>query len=118
MRIQWAVILLLTVSLVGCKPDAEPLRIVSSPWPGYEPLYMTRDLGYLNEKQVVLNELPSSNITYEAFSNGSADIATLTLDETLTLIAQGKKVRVLAVLDVSNGADAVMIKPYHCCPDI
>lgn len=112
MRIQWAVILLLTVSLVGCKPDAEPLRIVSSPWPGYEPLYMTRDLGYLNEKQVVLNELPSSNITYEAFSNGSADIATLTLDETLTLIAQGKKVRVLAVLDVSNGADAVMIKPY------
>lgn len=112
MRIRLPLVLLLTATLLGCKPAPDPLRIVSSPWPGYEPLYLTRDLGYLNEKQIVLNEMPSSNITLESFSNGSADIATLTLDETLTLLAQGKKVRILAVLDVSNGADAVMAKPY------
>lgn len=104
-------ILLLFACLSGCKPAAEPLRIVSSPWPGYEPLYLARDLGYLDAKQFILNELPSSNITLEAFSNGSADIATITLDETLALLAQGKKVRILAVMDVSNGADAVMAKP-------
>jgi NitT/TauT family transport system substrate-binding protein len=104
-------ILLLATAMSGCKPDAAPLRIVSSPWPGYEPLYLARDMGYLDEKQVVLKELPSSNVTLESFSNGSADIATLTLDETLTLLAQGKKVRILAAMDISNGADAVMAKP-------
>lgn len=105
-------LLLLAASLSGCQPEPDPLRIVSSPWPGYEPIYLARDLGYLNERQVVLNELPSSNITLESFSNGSADVATLTLDETIALLAQGKKVRILAIMDISNGADAVMAAPH------
>lgn len=105
-------ILLFCASLSGCKPAAEPLRIVSSTWPGYEPLYLARDLGYWDEKQGILNELPSFNIVLESFSNGSADIATITLDETLTLLSQGKKLRILAAMDVSNGADAVMAKPH------
>jgi NitT/TauT family transport system substrate-binding protein len=74
-------------------------------------LYLARDLGYLNKASVRITELPSSNITLEAFSNGSADIATLTLDETVTLLAKGKKLRILLVMDVSNGADAVVAKP-------
>lgn len=97
--------------LAGCQPPAEPLRIVSSPWPGYEPLYLARDLGYLKETSVRITELPSSNINMEAFSNGSADIATLTLDETLTLLAKGQKLRILLVMDISNGSDAVVAKP-------
>lgn len=106
------VMLLFCACLCGCKPAAEPLRIVSSPWPGFEPLYLARDLGYWDEKQAILNELPSFNIVLESFSNGSADIATITLDETLTLLSQGKKLRILAAMDVSNGADAVMAKPH------
>jgi len=103
--------LLVAVFLAGCQPPHEPLRIVSSPWPGYEPLYMARDLGYLKETSVRISELPSANITMEAFSNGSADISTLTLDETLTLLAKGQKLRILLVMDISNGADAVVAKP-------
>jgi len=107
-----SLLLLVIVIMAGCgKPPSEPLRIVSSPWPGYEPLYLARDLGYLDKTDVRLIELPSSNITLEAFSNGSADIATLTLDETLTLLAQDRKVRILAIMDISNGGDAVMAKP-------
>jgi NitT/TauT family transport system substrate-binding protein len=87
------------------------LRIVSSPWPGYEPLYLARDLGYLNETSVRITELPSSSINIEAFSNGSADISTLTLDETLTLLAKGQKLRILLVMDISNGADGVIARP-------
>jgi len=105
------VFLLTLASLTGCQPAPTPLRIVSSPWPGYEPIYLARDLGYLDESKFVVNELPSSNITFESFTNGSADIATLTLDETLTLLSQGRKLRILAVMDVSNGADAVMARP-------
>lgn len=108
--IKWA-LLAATAFLAACQPPPEPLRIVSSPWPGYEPLYMARDLGYLNESAVRVSELPSSNINMEAFSNGSADIATLTLDEVITLLAKGQKLRILLVMDVSNGADGVVARP-------
>jgi NitT/TauT family transport system substrate-binding protein len=105
-------VLVVVACLAGCsKPPPEPLRIVSSPWAGYEPLYLSRELGYLDKASVRITELPSSNITLEAFSNGSADIATLTLDETVTLLAKGNKLRILLVVDVSNGADAVVAKP-------
>lgn len=104
-------LLAVTAFLAGCQPPPEPLRIVSSPWAGYEPLYLARDLGYLKETSVRIAELPSANITAEAFSNGSADIATLTLDETLALLAKGQKLRILLVMDISNGADGVVAKP-------
>lgn len=106
-----AVMLVAGVSLLGCTPPAEPLRIVSSPWPGYEPLYLARDLGFLNGQHVRLSEMPSSNVTWEAFNNGSADIATLTLDETLSLLDHGRKLRIMAVMDISSGADVVMARP-------
>lgn len=109
--IKRAALLVLVAVLAGCQPPREPLRIVSSPWPGYEPLYLARDLGYLDPSSVRLNELPSANITLESFSNGSAEIATLTLDEALSLLDEGKKLRILLVLDSSNGADAVMARP-------
>ena len=108
--IKWC-LLVVTICLAGCQPPPEPLRIVSSPWAGYEPLYLARDLGYLKETLVRITELPSSNINVEAFSNGSADLSTLTLDETLTLLAKGQKLRILLVMDISNGADAVVAKP-------
>jgi NitT/TauT family transport system substrate-binding protein len=88
-----------------------PLRIASSPWPGYEPLYLARDLGYFGSSKVNILELPSSDITLESFRNRSADMATLTLDEALELLSNGVKLRVLFVMDSSNGADAVMAAP-------
>lgn len=98
--------------LSACSERAvEPLRIASSPWPGYEPIYLARELGYLTPARATLYELPSSDITLEAFRNRSADMATLTLDETLELMHGGVKLRVLLVMDVSNGADAVMVSP-------
>lgn len=87
----------------------EKLTIASSPWPGYEPLYLARDLGYFNEK-VKLFELPSSDITMESFRNGSTDLASLTLDETLELLQDGTKLKILLIMDISNGGDAAMAK--------
>ena len=108
--INFALLAVITL-LAGCQPPSEPLRIVSSPWAGYEPLYLARDLGYLKEDTVRITEMPSSNLNMEAFSNGSTDISTLTLDETLTLLAKGQKLRILLVMDISNGADGVIAKP-------
>lgn len=93
------------------KETPPPLRIASSPWPGYEPLYLARDLGYFGSGKVNLLELPSADITIESFRNRSADMATLTLDEALELLSNGVKLRILLVMDSSNGADAVMAAP-------
>lgn len=104
--------LVLLPLLTACdKRHEPPLRIASSPWPGYEPLYLAQEIGYLPEAKAQLFELPSSDITLESFRNRSADIATLTLDETLDLLQSGVQLRILMVLDVSNGADAVMAHP-------
>ena len=89
----------------------QPLTIASSPWPGYEPLYLARDLGYFKKNKIKVFELPSSDITMESFRNGSTDLASLTLDETLELIHDGVKLRILLIMDISNGGDAVMAKP-------
>ncbi|MCW8831448.1 MAG: ABC transporter substrate-binding protein [Gammaproteobacteria bacterium] len=98
--------------LSGCfEPPQEALRIASSPWPGYEPLYLARDLGYLDNQNVNLFELPSSDITMESFRNRSTDLATLTLDETLELLHDGTKLRILLALDISHGGDAVLVSP-------
>jgi len=105
-------LLLITPFLTSCnKQSAEPLRIASSPWPGYEPIYLARDLGYLPKEKVNIFELPSSDITLESFRNRSSDLATLTLDEAIELLAGGVKLRILFVMDASNGGDAVMATP-------
>lgn len=104
-------VLVLPVLTSCSKEVVPPLRIASSPWPGYEPIYLARDLGYLSKDKVNVFELPSSDITMESFRNHSADMATLTSDETIDLLASGVKLRILYVMDVSNGADAVMASP-------
>lgn len=101
---------LLLIATACNEEQHEPLTIASSPWPGYEPLYLARDLGYFDGK-VKLFELPSSDITMESFRNGSTDLASLTLDETLELLQDGTKLRILLIMDISNGGDAVMAKP-------
>jgi NitT/TauT family transport system substrate-binding protein len=104
---------LLCASLLSScgKEPVVPLRIASSPWPGYEPVYLARDMSFLSPKQVNIFELPSADITLESFRNRTADMASLTLDETLELLASGVKLRILFVMDGSNGADAVMASP-------
>lgn len=105
--------LLLALPLLSScsKEPATPLRIASSPWPGYEPLYLAQQIGYLPESKANIFELPSSDITLEAFRNRSADMATLTLDEAMDLLQGGVRLRIVMVLDSSNGADAVMATP-------
>ena len=111
-RLFFTLICSFSLLLSGCsEPPVEPLRIASSPWPGYEPLYLARDLNYFDQKKITLFELPSSDITMESFRNHSTDLATLTLDETLELIHDGKKLRILLVMDISHGGDAALARP-------
>jgi NitT/TauT family transport system substrate-binding protein len=104
------VFLALALAACGGKP-AEPLRIATNIWPGYEPLYLARDLGEFEGSPVGLIEMPSSSEVIRAFRNGAVEAAALTLDEVLLLQQDGIDVRILWVMDVSEGADVVMARP-------
>lgn len=112
-RLSKHLIVLIIASLsIACNETPDPpLRLASSPWPGYEPFYLGRDLGFIDEKTVNIFELPSADITMESFRNHSTDLATLTLDETLELLHDGTKLRIVLVMDISHGGDAVLAKP-------
>ncbi len=103
---------ILFVVLSGCaKSPTPPLRVATIPWPGYEAMHIAQQRGYFTPAQIRLVELASSSQSVNAFRNGAVDAALLTMDETLGLMQYGVDLRVVLVLDVSNGADVVMAKP-------
>jgi NitT/TauT family transport system substrate-binding protein len=93
------------------REPAEPLRVGTNHWPGYEPLYLARDLKLAPGLEWQLHEQTSGSATMAAFRNRSIDAAAVTLDETLLLLQDGLDVRVVLVLDVSHGADVLMARP-------
>lgn len=96
----------------GCSPAPEqPLRIGTNVWPGYEPLYLARELGEYHDGPVHLIEMGSATAVIRALQNHSLEGATLTLDEALSAMAKGVSLKVVAILDFSEGGDALVAKP-------
>ncbi|NJN48809.1 MAG: ABC transporter substrate-binding protein [Alkalinema sp. RL_2_19] len=108
------VILTCTVafSLISCLAAPQsPVQIGYSIWPGYESLYLARDLGYYKEKSVRLVNYPSNSEIIRAFRNGDLDVATLTMYEALLTAETNPEVKVVLVMDSSHGADVVLGQP-------
>ncbi len=87
------------------------MRIGTFVWPGYEPLFIARSLGLLSENEVHLVEFPSAADSMVSFKNGLVDSITVTLDEVLRLVAEGHDLRIVLLMDYSNGADAILARP-------
>jgi NitT/TauT family transport system substrate-binding protein len=93
------------------EPPAAPLRLGTNVWPGYEPLYLARELGYLDPRSVKLVEYLSTSEVLRAFRNGTLEAAALTLDEVLLLAQDDILIRIILVNDISAGADAILARP-------
>lgn len=93
----------------GCAPT-RPLVLSGHPWPGYEPMFLARTLGYM-PKNLVLREAPTVHASIEDMKHGRADGAMLTLDEILQLRAGGIPLEIVLVFDVSKGADVLLSRP-------
>ena len=98
--------------LTGCSDPPSPLNVGTTVFPGYELLFLAREQGLLPEPGIRLVELLSSTDNLRLLAAGRLQAATLTLDEVLTARADGLDLRVVLVLDVSAGADAVMVRPH------
>jgi len=90
------------------EPNKQTLRIGTNVWPGYEPLYLARELGYFNKDDVRLIEYTSTSQVLKAYRNGLLDSAALTLDEAIILLEAGEDFRIVLAMDESNGADALL----------
>ncbi|VAW85854.1 Hydroxymethylpyrimidine ABC transporter, substrate-binding component [hydrothermal vent metagenome] len=98
--------------LTGCTTSPEPpLRLGSGIWPGYEPLFLARDLGFYDDTQIKLVEFTSASEVIRSLRNHTIDAAALTMDETLTLIDNNIDLRIILVMDFSNGGDVLLAKP-------
>jgi len=98
-------------ALTACKPPTKPLRLGSIVFTGYETVFLARELGWLDHHQVRLIELFSNTDGLRALAAGQLEAAQLTLDEFLTARSDGLDLRIVAVLDESAGADAVIARP-------
>ena len=97
------------IALAGCVREQESaLRIGTNVWIGCEPLFLARELGTMNPKMVQLVEYPSASEVLRAFRNEAIDGMVISLDELFSLAQEGLMPRVILVVDVSHGADAVV----------
>jgi NitT/TauT family transport system substrate-binding protein len=99
------------VIIPGCIRQKPLLRVATNLWPGYEMLYLARNLGYYNDLSIRLVEVPSTAVVTRNLRNGSIESGCLTLDEVLTLLQDDINLRVILVLDESCGGDVLMAKP-------
>lgn len=97
--------------LLACSAAPEPLRVGAIAWPGYEPLFLAEATGQLPPEMVQVVEQPAASDVMLLLRNGNLEAAYLTLDETLTLLAEGLDLQVILVADRSLGADAVLVRP-------
>lgn len=97
--------------LQACSPPLSPMRVGSIVFPGYEFIFLAREMGWLDERQVRLIELLSNTDALRALAAGQLEAAQLTLDEMLSARADGIDLKVALILDVSDGADVVLARP-------
>lgn len=112
MRLATLASLLILLFVAGCtQQESTPLRVGTIVWPGYEPLYVARHLGYLDTSQVRMVESTSTSEILRDIRNGSVEAGCMTLDEALLLAQDAPDIRIVLVMDISNGADVIMAKP-------
>ncbi len=106
-----AAVTLCTAILASCTKAEPPLRVGANVWPGYETLYLARSLGYYNNTPIRLVDYPSGTEEVRAYRNGEIEAAGISIDQALVLAATNPDVRIVVVMDFSNGGDVILGKP-------
>lgn len=106
-----AALTLCTAILASCTKAESPLRVGANVWPGYETLYLARSLGYYDNTPIRLVDYPSGTEEVRAYRNGEIEAAGISIDQALVLAATNPDVKIVVVMDFSNGGDVILGKP-------
>lgn len=108
-----AIALLFGLSILGsCSQEPPPpLRVATNLWPGYETLYLAQYLGYYNNTSIQMVDLPSGTEEVRAFRNNEVEAAGISLDQALVLAETNPEVRIVTIMDFSEGGDVILAKP-------
>jgi NitT/TauT family transport system substrate-binding protein len=100
-----------TAILASCTKAEPPLRVGANVWPGYETLYLARSLGYYDNTPIRLVDYPSGTEEVRAYRNGEIEAAGISIDQALVLAATNPDVKIVVVMDFSDGGDVILGKP-------
>ena len=106
-------IFIMTVALFfsACEQQSrETLKVGISPWPGYEPLALASEKGFFQDTPVRIIRFATPTESYRALRDGIIDVAAFTADEVFHYAEVRDKPRIFLILDISNGADAIVAK--------
>jgi NitT/TauT family transport system substrate-binding protein len=91
---------------------AEPLKIAYSDWPGFTLFEVAKQKGWFKEAGVDVELLWFDYLpSIDAFAAGKVDAVTIVATDALVTGANGAKSKFIAILDYSNGNDAIIGKP-------
>lgn len=88
--------------------ENKPITVAAHVWPGYEPMFLARNEGWLDGGQVSLLETVSAMDSIQALMDHKAQVAALTLDETLKARSMGLPLTIVMVFNTSAGADMLV----------
>lgn len=95
----------------GCeKAPGHMIKVGACSWPGYEPLFLAAQMN-MYDTHVKLLRFSTPSEAYKAFKSGAIDVVALTTDELLKYADYGSVPKIFLVLDISNGADALVVTP-------
>lgn len=105
--------LALTQVLPACSLlPKKPISVAAHVWAGYEPMFLASREGWLDSNQVILVETTSATESIQKLTAGKVLAAALTLDEVLKVRATGFPLSIVMVLDISAGADMLIVRPW------
>ncbi len=90
--------------------SSETLKIGMSPWPGYEPLALASVKNFYGDSSIRIIRFATPTESYRALRDGIIDVAAFTADEVFHYAEVRDKPRIFLILDISNGADAIVAK--------
>ena len=103
---------LLPLLLVACdKTPTPPMVFGANLWPGYEPVYLARELGYFSSANLRLAEYGNASEVKQAFRKHELHLAAVSLDEALQLSRDIPDLKIVLLSDASNGADVILAQP-------
>lgn len=93
--------------------QSRPLRVGMNLWAGFMPWKVTQEKDFFaaNGVNVEVIWFPVLSDQLTAFNAGKLDVAGMTMSDMLTGLAGGLQTKILAITDVSLGADAILVAP-------